>query len=91
MSVLVLQALTGQGSPPRGSPNQKASTAQVGGSPDEIANPLEAKHRVVNKERNSVNPVGGVGRTSGNKRGHGTRFSDTFFQNLSVGRFFIVK
>ncbi len=44
VAVLVLQALAPQGCFPRSSAHQEAAGALVGGSPDQVADALEAEH-----------------------------------------------
>src|SRR6266852_5790780 len=63
----------------------------VRGSPDEIRNPLEAEHRVVNEKRKGVDPVRSISRARGDARGHGTRLGDAFFKNLAVLRLLVVE
>ena len=72
-------------------PTRKPRRAHVGGGPDQVADALEAEHRVVNKERDRVDPVIGVGSAGGDERAHRAGFGDAFFENLPVLRFLVIK
>ena len=56
MAVLVLQALAGQRGAPGGGAEQEAARLDVAGRPDEVADALEAEHRVVDVERHHGTP-----------------------------------
>ena len=60
VSVLVLQSFTGQSRPPGGAADQEAPRLHVASRPYEIANALEAEHRVVNVERHHRDIVIGI-------------------------------
>ena len=61
----------------------------VGGGPDQVADPLEAEHRVVDEHRNHVHAVRRVGRARRDERRHRARFGDAFFEQLAVFRFLV--
>ncbi|KAG1433971.1 hypothetical protein G6F57_021818 [Rhizopus arrhizus] len=90
-AVLVLQAFTAQrGAPGRGA-DQEAARALVGGRPDQVADALEAEHRVIDIERQhrqAVDRIAGAGRGPGRDR---TRLGDAFLQDLAVARFAVVQ
>ena len=54
MAVLVLQALAGQRGAAGRAAQQEAAAAHVAGGPDQVADPLEAEHRVEDVERDHV-------------------------------------
>ena len=91
VAVLVLQAFAGKRGASCRAAEQKPPCAQVRRSPDEVRDSLEAEHRVIDKERNRVDPVRGVGRTRSNERGHRACLGDAFFENLSVLRFLVIQ
>ena len=72
-------------------PSRKPLAAHVGGGPDQIADALEAEHRVVDEERNHVDAVRGVGGAGGDERRHRAGLGDAFFEDLPVLRFAIVE
>src|SRR3546814_1777407 len=51
MPVFVLQALAIEGRAPRGAAQQKPARLHVAGGPRQIANTLEAEHRIIDVER----------------------------------------
>ena len=91
VAVLVLQPFTGQRRPARGAAEQEPAAARVASSPDEIADPLEAEHRVIDEERDHVQPVRGVRRACGNQRRHRPGFRDALFEDLPVARFLVIE
>ena len=84
VAVLMLQAFAVQRRAAGGGAEQKTAGAHVAGGPDQIADPLEAEHRIENVERNHVHAVGRVGGAGGDEGGHRAGFGDAFFQDLSV-------
>src|SRR5579863_638963 len=91
VAVLVLQALAGKRSSASGASYQKAAGTHVGGGPDQVADALEAEHRVVNEEGNRVDSVIRIRRTSRDERAHRTSFGNAFLEDLSVFGFFVVE
>ncbi|MNR44574.1 hypothetical protein D3C85_1633350 [compost metagenome] len=76
----MLQAFAAQGGPAGGRPQQNAPGALVGGGPDQVADPLEAEHRVVDVHRQhrlAMHRIGGGRRDPGRQ---GAGFGDAFFQ-----------
>src|ERR1700733_5288138 len=91
VSVLVLQPFAGECGAASGASDQEAASAHIGSGPDQIANALESEHRVINKERNSVDSVIGIRRPRRDERTHRSGFGNAFFENLSVFGFFVVE
>src|SRR5215470_9451616 len=89
--VLVLQTFPSQRSAPRSSSEQEASCAHISSSPNQVADALEAEHRVINEKRDRIDPVIGVRGARGDKRADRTGFGDSFFEDLPVFGFFVVK
>ena len=54
LAVLVLQAFAGEGRAAGSGANEEAAAAHISGRPDEIGDPLEAKHRVEDERRGMV-------------------------------------
>src|SRR5712672_3397392 len=67
VAVLVLQAFAGKRGAAGCPSEEESACAHVRSGPDEIGNPLEAEHRVINEERNGVDAVGGVSGARGNE------------------------
>ena len=61
VAVLVLQAFARQRGAPGGAADQEPAAAHVGGGPDQVADALESEHRVVDEERDRIDPVIGIG------------------------------
>jgi hypothetical protein len=61
VAVLVLQALAVQRGAPGGAADQEAARLHVAGGPGQVADALEAEHRVVDVERDHRPAVVGVG------------------------------
>ena len=91
VAVLVLQAFAVQRRPSGGAAEQEARAAHVGGGPDQVADPLEAEHRVVDVERNRVDAVGRVRRAGGDERRHRSRLGDALLEDLPVLGFLVVE
>ena len=89
--VLVLQALAVQRRPPRGAAEQEAARPHVAGRPDQVADPLEAEHRVVDVERDRVDRVRRVRRARGDERRHRSGLGDPLFEDLPVLGFLVVE
>src|SRR5271169_5359400 len=87
----MLQAFAGQRRSSRRASDEEPTATHVGGGPDQVADPLQSKHRVINKEWNRVDAVIGIRGTGGDERAHRSRLGDAFFQNLSVLRLFVIK
>ena len=72
-------------------PSRKPARAHVRRGPDEVADALEAEHRVVDEERNRVDAVRRVRRARGDERRHRSGFGDPFLENLAVLRFVVIE
>ena len=73
VAILVLQPFPVQGGATGGSADQKSTAAHVAGQPDQVPDPLQAEHGIVDEERNRVDAVGGIGGACCNKRRHGAQ------------------
>ena len=90
VAILVLQAFAVKRGATRCATDQEAASAHVASRPRQIANTLEAEHRVVNKERYGCNAVVGIGSRGGNPVCHAARFVNAFLQDLA-GLVFLVE
>src|ERR1700722_679076 len=71
--------------------DEEAARSLVARGPDQVADPLEPKHRIENikgKHCDVMETVGGGGGTPGRDR---ASLSDALFQQLSVARFAIIE
>ena len=84
VAVLMLEALAVQGGPPVGGPQQEAAGPLVARRPDQVADPLEAEHRVEGEERDHRLAVGRVRRPRCGERGHGAGLGDPLLEDLAV-------
>ena len=84
VAVLVLQTFAVQRRAAGGAAEQEAARAGVAGGPGEIADALEAEHRVVDVERDHLHVVGAVRRGGGEPGRERTGFVDAFLQNLAA-------
>src|SRR4051794_3810832 len=91
VAVLMLQALACKRCTTRCATEQKATGAHVACSPDKVAYTLESEHRVVNEERDGVDPMRRISSSGCDKRGDRSGLGDAFFQDLSVFRFLVVE
>ncbi len=91
MSVLMLQAFAGQRGSSGSAANQESAAAHIGRSPDQVADALESEHGVVNKEGDGIDAVVGIGRARRDERAHRAGFGDSFFEDLSILRFLVIK
>ena len=87
----MLQTFAGERGASRRSAQQETAHPHVRGGPDEIRNPLEPEHRVINKERNCVDALRRVGRARRNERTHRPRFGDALLEDLPVFFFVVVQ
>src|SRR5438876_5341705 len=90
MTVLMLEPFPGKCCAAGCGPQQKTAAAHIRCRPDQIANALEAKHRVVNKKWYRVNSMCRIGCTSRDERRHRPGFGNTFFEQLAIGRFLVI-
>ena len=91
VAVLVLEALAGQGGAAGRAAQQEAAAAHVAGGPDQVADPLEAEHRVIDEERDHAHAVAGMRGAGGDERRHRAGLGDPFLEDLPVGRLAIVE
>ena len=84
VAVLVLQALAVERRAPGGAAEQEPARAAVAGGPGEVADPLEAEHRVVDVERDRRDAVVGVRRARGDPGGHRAGLVDALLEHLAV-------
>src|SRR5437870_11443794 len=90
MAVLMLEPFAGErGTTSRGA-QQKTAAAHIRRRPDQIANTLEAKHGVINEERNRVYPMGRIGGTGSDERCHRAGLGNPFLEELAVGGFLVI-
>ena len=89
MAVFVLQTFAVQRRPAGSAAQQEAARMHIACRPGQIADTLEAEHRIINVERNHGETVVRITGRSRNPVGHRTRFVDAFLQNLTVYRFLI--
>ena len=84
VAVLVLQALAVQRGAPGGAAEQEAARADVAGQPGQVADALEAEHRVVDVERDHRHVVRAVRGGRGDPARHRAAFVDALLQHLAV-------
>ena len=84
MAVLVLQAFAVQRGAPRGTAQQEAARAHVARRPREIADALEAEHRVEDVERDHRHAMRRIRRRRGDPVAHRARLVDALLQDLAV-------
>src|SRR5690606_10948795 len=84
VAVLMLQAFTVERGAPGGATDQEALGAAVAGSPGQVADTLEAEHRIEDVERQHGLVVGAVGSRTGDPAGHGAGFVDAFVEDLAL-------
>ena len=80
----MLQSLTGKRGAPGGASHQESASLAVAGGPDEIADPLESEHRVVDVKRHHAHAVICIRRGRGDPRTHAARLIDALFENLPL-------
>ena len=84
VAIFVLQAFAVEGSAPGSAADQEATGAAVAGCPGQVADALEAEHRIEHVERQHRLVVVAVGGAGGDKRRHGAGFVDAFFEDLAL-------
>ena len=90
-AVLVLQPFAGERRAAGGRAEQKAARARVRRRPDEIADALEAEHRVEDVERQHRHAVRAVAGRGRDPRGHRAGLGDAFLEDLAVLRLLVVE
>jgi hypothetical protein len=83
VAVLVLQAFAVQRGAAGGAAEQEAARAHVAGGPDEVADALEAEHRVEDVERDHGRR-GCVGGAAAIHERHRARLVDALLEDLAV-------
>ena len=73
VTVLVLQTFARERGASGRAADEKPAAAHVGRCPDQIADSLEAEHRVINEEGNRVDSVIRIGGTRRDERAHRSR------------------
>ena len=91
LAILMLQTFAGERRAPGRPAEHEAARPRVAGGPDQIPDPLEPEHRVINEERNGVDAVGGVSGAGGDERRHRSGFGDAFLEDLAVRRFLVIQ
>ena len=84
VTVLVLEALAIQRRAARGGADQEAAGTAVAGGPGQVADPLEAEHRVEDVEGDHRLAVIGVGGGGGDPRAHRAGLVDALLEDLAV-------
>ena len=90
VTVFVLQAFAVERGAPRGAAQQEAARLHVARSPGQVANALEAEHRVVHIERHHDAVAGAVAGGGRDPAGHAAGFVDAFLQDLTGFVFLVV-
>jgi len=83
VAVLVLQALAVERRAPAGAAQQEAARLHVTGRPGQVADALEAEHRVVDVERHHDAVVGRIRGRRGDPAAHAAGLVDAFLQDLA--------
>src|SRR5262245_47113129 len=91
VAVLVLQALTIERRPSGSGAEQKSLCFVVCSGPNEIANALETKHRIIEIEGDQVDRQVGIGCARSYKRRHGAGFGNPFLEDLAVFGFIVIE
>ena len=84
VAVLVLQALAVEGRAAGGAADQEAARAHVARGPGEIADALEAEHRIVDVEGDHRHVGGRIGRARGDEGRHRARLVDALLKDLPL-------
>src|SRR3546814_16742420 len=79
-----------EGRAPRGAAQQKPARLHVAGGPRQIANTLEAEHRIIDVERDHEPVVRRIRRGCRNPGTEAAGFVYTLLQQLPIGRFLVV-
>ena len=85
VAVVVLEPLAVQGGAAGGAAGQDAPAPDVAEGPDQVADPLEAEHRVEEVDRQHGLAPGGVGGGQGGERGHRPGLGDALLEELARG------
>jgi hypothetical protein len=83
VAVLVLQAFAVQRGAAGGAAEQEAAGALVAGCPGQVADALQAEHRVADVERHGLHVMHGIRGGGGDPVAHRAGFVDAFLQDLA--------
>ena len=89
MAVFVLQAFAVEGGAPGGAAEQETARAHVARGPGEIADPLEAEHRIEDVERDHRYAVRRIARRRGDPVAHRAWLVDALLQDLPILAFLV--
>ena len=81
----MLEPLTLQRRASCGGAEKESAGTHVSGRPQQVCEPMESEHRVVDEEGEHGLTPGRVGGAGSGEAGHRARFGDAFFQELAVG------
>ncbi len=84
MAVVVLEAFPLQGGAARRAPGQDAPSPDVAEQPGQVADALEAEHRIEEVDGQHGAAPRGVGRRQRDERRHGTGLGDALLEDLSL-------
>src|SRR5579864_8097182 len=87
----MLQAFTRQSGASGRAANEKTAATHVGRGPDQVADALKSEHGVIDEKGNGWDPVVGVRRAGCDERAHRSRLGNSFLENLTVLRFFVIE
>ncbi len=90
MAVLVLQAFAVQRGTPGGAAQQETASLGIAGRPGQVADALEAEHRIEDVDRQHRLVVVAVGGTRRDERGEGAGFVQAFLQDLTILFFAVI-
>ena len=90
VAVFVLQAFAVERGAPRGAAQQEAARLHVARGPGQVADALEAEHRVVHVERHHDAVAGAVGSGRRDPAAHAAGLVDAFLQDLALLVFLVV-
>ncbi|MNY25311.1 hypothetical protein D3C86_1590860 [compost metagenome] len=91
VAVLMLQAFAPQRRASRGSAKQEPASPLIRCRPDQIANALEAEHRVIDVERQHRQAMHRIAGRGGHPRTDGAGLADALFENLAIEGFAITE
>src|SRR3546814_5541731 len=89
MAVFVLQAFAVERGTASGRAEQEPACTLIASRPAQIADALEAEHRIEDEEWQQRLAVVGVAGCGGHPRRHRTGFGDAFFENLALDVFLV--
>ncbi|MNY16259.1 hypothetical protein D3C86_1495150 [compost metagenome] len=84
VTVFVLQAFAVERGASGGAADQEAAGTAVAGGPGQVADALEAEHRIEHVERQHRLVVAAVAGAGGDPAGHGAGLVDAFLEDLAL-------